>query len=125
VPKFSSRRLSQGQERLAGRSWEDVAPRMEELVSRINEQVSGGIPPGFNNSSPVQVQAGVEASPGTENAGWMAADAVISVETAAPSSILLGTTADEGTGTALARADGRNETIQLLAQVRNLVSLRI
>lgn len=84
-----------------------------------------GIVGAFKRITPTTIQAGVPGSAGDENDSWMSASAVIAIETAPIGSILLGTTAAEGTGTALARADGRNETIQLLAQVRNIASYQL
>jgi hypothetical protein len=77
--------------------------RLRKLYDHIHDSHIG-IPGGFFGTAPNVIVAGDPADAGTENAGWMAADATFEVQTAAPTNPT-GTAAAEGTGTALMRAD--------------------
>ena len=123
--KFQTRRLGPAVPRLVGRSPEDYAQELQEWLKKNWDQVSGGIPPGFNNLTPISVTVGGTASAGNESAGWMAADAILSVPVDDPVAIQLGQSLLQGAKLAVARADHRGDTITLSGQVRALVSLRI
>jgi hypothetical protein len=100
--KFKTRRFIAWTERLAGRSWEDVAPRLEDFLRGLTDAWMGGIPPGFNDIVPPTIQAGVAGSSGSQSDGWMSASAQVPIETGVPAG--LGNANSEGTGTALMRA---------------------
>jgi len=122
---FTSRRLQAFMLRLVGRHPTDYAQELQDFLEEEHNARVGGIPGGFNGSSPTTVHAGGTGSPGTELAGWAAADHDHPVETGAADPITLGAAASEGSGTPLARADHDHDTITLAAQVRALVSLRV
>lgn len=104
VFEFISRRFRDFSLILVGRHYNDYAYELQEALADLWEQVTGGIPGGFNNITPATIQAGVAADAGSESDGWMSASARPSIETGAPSNPT-GTAAAEGTGTALMRAD--------------------
>jgi len=62
-----------------------------------------GVPGGFRRTTPLTIIAGTTGDPGTESAGWMAADALAPISTGVPPNAT-GQVAAEGTGTALMRA---------------------
>lgn len=71
----AGRRRLGGVIRFAGRSWEDVSPELEHLFKRLWESEANGIPSGFNGTIPETIDAtDVVGDPGSENAGWAAAD---------------------------------------------------
>jgi hypothetical protein len=109
---------------LANLPWNTVRVPVHKFLEWVTKNYSG-IPGGFKNVDPAQVQAGVAADPSTIQDGWASATHVHSIETAAPSQILLGQASVEGAGSALARASGIGDTITLQQQVRALVSLRV
>lgn len=92
---------------MARRAWEDVGPELERFLRKLYDSEVDGIPAGFNSVTPSTIQAGVSSDPGTEAAGWMAADAVHDVLTA-PATDLANANA-EGTSNALARADHKHK----------------
>ncbi len=101
--------------------------RVAQVQEGFNRELLGlvtGIPAGFNNRIPATVEAGEAAVRGVQEDGWPSAKHKHAVVTAAPGVISLGQTAIEGTGPALARANHLHDTRILLAQIRNLISLR-
>jgi hypothetical protein len=94
--------------RLLGRKFDDPKDNcvrdLEEWLSELTDANQGGVPAGFLDVAPEEIQAGDTADGGSETEGWAAADHVHSVDTAAPSNPT-GTAASEGTGTSLMRAD--------------------
>lgn len=102
------RRVGRKKVRVIGRTWNDVQRDIQEALDELLESNDDGIPPGFRDVTPEEVNAGDEGDPGTATQGWAAADHEHSVETAAPSNAT-GTAAAEGSGTALMRADATIE----------------
>jgi hypothetical protein len=98
-----SRRLQQFRLRLLGRHPADYAQELQEFLKAMWDQAMG-IPGGWLGTTPPTIVAGSAGTAGSEAAGWQAADARPAIETATPSS-RTGVTGDEGTGTALMRAD--------------------
>lgn len=98
---------------IAGRPIETTAPPLEAWLKRVRDLLDNGLPAGFNDVDPTQIQAGVAADPGEEGDGWAAASHVHDIYTAAPGPITFGTTAAEGTSAALARSDHRHDTTGL------------
>jgi hypothetical protein len=77
----SGRRKLSGVIRFAGRSWEDVAPELENLFKRLWESEANGIPSGFNGIVPDTIEAtDLIGDPGTEGSGWAAANHVHPVD---------------------------------------------
>jgi len=72
---FTTRRQIGNAVRLVGRSPIDYAQELQEWLEQLQRQAQGGIPAGFNNTTPNATAAA--GSAGTEAAGWMAADAII------------------------------------------------
>lgn len=103
----TGRRFLGNQVRLARRSWEDVAPELEFLLQRLWESEANGIPAGFNNIVPSQIEAGVIGDPGLESSGWAAADHIHEVLTAAATD--LANANAEGTANELTRADHKHK----------------
>jgi len=99
----TGRRFLGGQIRLAQRSWADVAPELEFFLARLWDSEANGIPAGFNNIDPEDIQAGVAADPGEESSGWAAANHQHAVLTDIP--VPVGFVLDAGTSSALSRAD--------------------
>ena len=97
------RRLHAFNVKLVNRHYKDYAQDLELFLKNLWEE-SLGIPGGFLATAATTIQAGVAALAGTLLAGWAAADHVHAVETASPANPT-GTAAQEGTGTALMRAD--------------------
>lgn len=70
--KFKTRRLQGPLTKLTGRSWEDVSPKLEEWLAKLNRIIVEGIPAGFNAITASVI--GIVSSAGTEGSGWAAAD---------------------------------------------------
>lgn len=92
--------------RIVGRAPTDYARELEEFLQRLFAFTADGIPPGFTDTDPTEIQAGATADPGSETSGWAAADHTHEIATASPT-YPTQKTADEGTGTALMRADAK------------------
>lgn len=103
MAKFATRRFTGAELRLVRRSWEDVAQELEEYLRKLLYQITGGIPAGFNNVTPTNINANDVGSPGTEGSGWAAADHTHDVDT--DTAVGLANANAEGTSGALARAD--------------------
>jgi hypothetical protein len=71
--KFSTRRLIPNPVRIVGRHPGDYAQELQEFTERVQQNLVGAIPAGFNNipALPVAAHAGTA---GTESQGWAAAD---------------------------------------------------
>jgi hypothetical protein len=69
-----SRRFPPSLPELAERQWNDVRGPLYRYLRALWDGISG-IPGGFKGTTPNPT--GAEGDPGTENASWMAADAVI------------------------------------------------
>jgi len=72
--KFKTRRFSGDYVRLVGRAWEDVQQEVQELLEKLLNQVTGAIPPGFNNIGPTTIDGVTPGTPGSESSGWAAAN---------------------------------------------------
>lgn len=103
MTQATSRRLTITTIRIVGRHPDDYAEELQRFLEKLAKQVHGGIPAGFNEETPTRVEADVSADPGTETAGWAAADHQhdVAVESAGG----LGNANAEGSSNALARAD--------------------
>lgn len=73
---FSERVFTGDPPDLIGRSPEDYARELEDFLRRQADVVRDGIPAGFRGTTPTDVAVNALADPGTENAGWAAADHV-------------------------------------------------
>ncbi len=102
--KFKTRRFTGTVPRLVRHSWEDISKELQEFLEKLFLQVLGGIPPGFNNVTPQNINANNTAAAGAEGDGWASASHVHDVDTAAPSNPT-GKTPVEGVSGALMRAD--------------------
>lgn len=71
---FGGRRVLQDLDDLVRRSWEDVAPNLQEWLNKLKRQVVDGLPAGFRNTAASAL--GIASTAGTEAAGWAAADHV-------------------------------------------------
>lgn len=103
----SGRRRLAAEIQLTRRAWEDVAPELEDLLKRIWDSESNGIPAGFNGLLPTTVIPGSSGNAGTENSGWAAADHDHPVLTGAPAG--LANANIEGTSTAIPRNDHQHK----------------
>lgn len=110
-------RFMQFRNRIVGRSLPDSAQEIQEYLYEI-WRYTQGIPGGFLNTAATAIRAGIASAAGTVNASWAAADHVHNPETAAPSNPT-GVTPDEGSGTALMRADAVIEDIILKTAALN------
>lgn len=72
--KFKTRRFVGDIPRIIGRSWEDVTIQVQEFFDKLAFNVTGAIPGGFNDVDPETLDPNESATPGTEAAGWAAAD---------------------------------------------------
>jgi hypothetical protein len=70
--KFKTRRLITNPVRIVGRKLEDFAQELQEWLEKLSAQVSGGIPGGFNSTTPTTVDGTTPSSPGSESDGWAA-----------------------------------------------------
>lgn len=101
---------------LAGRPWPDVASQLQDYLRRLHDSEADGVPPGFNDRIPEPVEAGIGTGlgdPGTESLGWAAADHDHVATTGVPVALTAASTNDEGTDTALARADHTHDVSAL------------
>lgn len=98
----SARRLLGYFPQLERRAWEDVAPELSRFLRRLFDSENDGLPAGFKNTTPEQVNADGSDSPGPESAGWASAlhDHDIATSTAGG----LGNASSEGASAELARA---------------------
>jgi len=88
---------------LARRTWEDVAPELEDFLKRMWEDSSAGIPSGYSTAIPQLIEAGASGDAGEENTGWSAGDHIHPVGSGIP--VGLGYTAEEGIAESLSRSD--------------------
>ena len=72
---FVSRRLRDFGLELVGRHFIDYAYELQEALRDLWSQATFGIPGGFKDTTPPTVKIGGTPSAGTEDAGWMAANA--------------------------------------------------
>jgi len=98
----TGRRLPGYFPQLERRSWEDVAPELSRFLRRVFDSENDGIPAGFNNLTPEQVNADGVDTPGLEGSGWAAADHDHDISTG--SAVGLGNASSEGVSAELARA---------------------
>lgn len=121
--------MAQGRRRLGevpgliGRAWPEVARPVYEFLRKIWDSEADGIPAGFGNTPPNTIVAGSTASAGTENAGWMAADATFAIFTAPASSLEPDSINTEGSSVAVSRADHVHDMSKVMADVMSKVSL--
>jgi hypothetical protein len=85
------------------RAWEDVAPELSKFLRRMFDSQNDGIPAGFNNITPEQVNADGVDDPGLESDGWASASHDHDIETGP--AVALANSNTEGVAQALARAD--------------------
>lgn len=81
------RRRLQHEIQLTRRSWEDVAPELEDFINRLWDAEADGVPAGFNNTLPEDVIPGDSGYAGLEGSGWAAADHAHPVLTGAPAGL--------------------------------------
>ncbi len=111
------RRFPNDVPKLDGMPWNAIAGALERYLRRLKDGVSG-IPGGFKESDPTEIQAGDTADPGTESASWAAADHTHAVSTDTPEDLTAtGADSAEGSSTSLARADHVHDTTDLLAMI--------
>ncbi len=89
--------------RLSYRDYREYAAELEEFLTRLYDSEADGIPPGFNDTVPHDVEVGSAGDAGTENAGWAAADHEHPVDSNTPSD--LGTANAEGSAVTPSRSD--------------------
>ena len=102
---------------LTKRAWEDVAPGLQDFLRKLWDSEADGIPAGFNEQVPTTVEAGVGTGigdPGTEGAGWAAADHDHVASTGTPIGLDPTSVNDEGVSTALARSDHSHDVSALV-----------
>lgn len=109
---------------LVGRSPYDYAEELWDWLDRALD-MEKGLPAGFNGLVPPAIIVGGSGSAGTAGAGWQAADAIPPLPDAIPEPLLLGVAELMGATNAVPHADFLQDTIGLLAQVRNHISMRI
>lgn len=88
---------------LVDREWRDVSRDLQQMLEKLSACISNTSFAFFSNTSPEIIEAGVDASPGTETFGVAAADHIHDVLTDTP--VAVGISNAEGTSNALARAD--------------------
>jgi len=98
----NARRLLGYFPQLERRAWEDVAPELSRFLRRLFDSENDGLPAGFKNTTPIQVDADGVSSPGLESAGWAAADHDHDIATG--TAVGLGNASAEGVSSELARA---------------------
>lgn len=98
----SARRLLGYFPQLERRAWEDVAPELSRFLRRLFDSENDGLPAGFKNTTPEQVNADGADTPGLEASGWAAADHDHDIATA--TAVGLGNASSEGASAELARA---------------------
>lgn len=103
----SGRRRLQNEIQLTRRSWEDVAPELENFVNRLWDAQADGIPPGFNSVLPEDVAPGDSGSAGLESSGWAAADHAHPVVTGPPAGLANSDT--EGSSDGIPRLDHQHK----------------
>lgn len=123
-PNINIRKPPPIPQNLSGSTWPIARAPIHRILQWLLDYTVG-IPGGFKDEDPTDIQAGVDADPGAQGDGWASASHTHHVETAAPDALVLGQVSDEGDGTALVRADAHPDTIGLAAQVLALVSLRL
>lgn len=99
--------------KLTRRAWEDVASQLEDFLHRLWDSEANGIPPGFNDTIPTTVDAGIGTGlgdPGTEGAGWAAANHDHVATTGTPVALTTSSLNAEGIETSLARSDHSHDT---------------
>lgn len=72
--KFKTRRIIRDTIRLVGRSPDDYAQELQELLELLQQHAVGAIPAGFNNVTPKPTTVNIAAAAGTQSQGWTAAD---------------------------------------------------
>lgn len=105
------------------RPWNDVRRELLEFLRKLRDSSNDGIPPGYSGTTPTTVVIGGTANPGTENAGWMAADAALVMGDPAPP-FGLANAASEGTGSAPAREDHQHKRDVRVAKAGSDVGTR-
>lgn len=108
---------------MARRAWEDVGPELERFLRKLYDSETNGIPAGFNNVTPTDIEAGVAAGPGTETSGWAAADHTHNILTGIASVLTPVSVSSEGVSPAMARADHSHDMSRVMADVMTKVSL--
>lgn len=68
--KFKTRRLIGNEVRLVGRTPEDYAQELQELLEDLRRAVVGSIPGGFNGIAPAILSLNAAAAAGSESDGW-------------------------------------------------------
>ena len=122
--KYLSTRLTDDSPpRIVGREPATYAQELQEFLERLLAKVLGGIPAGFNDVAPTDVQAGVSADAGEESTGWASADHVHAVIAGAAVALTPVSTSTEGSSSGLARADHTHDMSQVMADVMSKVSL--
>lgn len=94
--------------RLTRRAWEDVAHNLEDFLNKVWGSEADGIPPGFNDVTPTNVEPPVGTNfgdPGTMETGWAAADHQHVATVGTPVPIGIEIPAGEGSASALSRSD--------------------
>jgi hypothetical protein len=98
------RRIVQNDLRLVGRSWNDVARELQDLLKTLIDSSDNGQPPGAGTQTPETITPDSSGDAGDPGTGWSPADHDHPIATAAPSNPT-GTAASEGTGNSFMRAD--------------------
>ena len=90
---FTTRRRTERPPRLVGRTFAEIAQELQEFLEKDHERAEGGIPGGHNGTTPGSLVVGGAGSPGSESAGWMAADAIPPVPVGNPIAIAIANSA--------------------------------
>jgi len=88
---------------LVDREWRDVSRDLQQMLEKLSACIANTSFAFFSNTPPEQIQAGVDASPGTETFGVAPTDHTHDVLTGVP--VDIGTENEEGTSNALSRSD--------------------
>lgn len=109
MPRYTSFRLPDAVPRLRGRSPDAYAQELQDFLEKLFDKVVGGIPAGFNDIPPSNVEAGVTPEPGDVLTGWSAADHHHLAPTDIPVAVGVELAESEGSAFSLTRSDHRHK----------------
>lgn len=108
----TGRRFLGGLPKFAGKAWEDVSHQLDDLLRKLWDSESNGVPSGFKDLVPSTVEASSGSGlgdPGDLITGWAASNHDHIASTATPVSLNPSSVNTEGTSNALARADHQHD----------------
>jgi hypothetical protein len=80
--KYASSRTVDTPPRIVGRNPTEYAQELQEFLEKLHANITGGIPPGFNDIAPPDIEGGVSAAAGAESDGWASASHQHALDTA-------------------------------------------